>query len=624
MFSSHNTYLTKEAIAGRMLRTAAEFWELDNANIDNFDPLIRLLIEACAVELYRIDNEMLSLQRTMTERLAGLLIPEVHIEPSPAHGILHASAVDTHLAVTKESQFLHKKEQISSTADAAKLHTDIFFAPAGKYKAVSADVKVIATAHGIYKVDNTQHKMQIGGHTALPQQCVWIGIDAKPGQNLSDIALFFDLKTTKDKERYLRMLSYSTCQYNGKPVSLFRGIHAPGYKQKNDRFEYSFDELYIDNKLENDVNKIYAHHFLTLEGSEQLQHINSGDLTRFPAEWTDAATNPAVQQLQQNLLWLKLELPAEYTHTIIDDLHISINCFPVVNKHLNYKSHRLNSYFNIIPLISEEQFFAINSVEGIHTGRAGRADYVCYPFDKYVQGDEGTYTVRSGDLERFDSRNASEYLNYLVELLRDESRAFSAFGHDALISIIKDLNQNIETIAQKVKQNASLLQTTPTYLLINPRTQGDTIFVYYWTSNGTEANKVRRGTRLDLHDGQNFKKDGIVLMTETSGGKDRLKNTEILKAFKSVLLSRNRLVTAADIKAFCFSFLLDKARDVEVSKGVAVSALPGQGLIPVVDIRITPGAHLTVEEWDHIRTELKSLLTEMSAVDINYAIQIGQ
>ena len=94
MFNPDNNHLTKEAIASRMFRNAARFWGLNDTNMDNFDPLVRLLIEACAVEIYRLDNEMASLQRTMTERLAGLLIPEVHIQPRPAHAIIHAAAVD--------------------------------------------------------------------------------------------------------------------------------------------------------------------------------------------------------------------------------------------------------------------------------------------------------------------------------------------------------------------------------------------------------------------------------------------------------------------------------------------------------------------------------------------------
>ena len=62
---------------------------------------------------------------------------------------------------------------------------------------------------------------------------------------------------------------------------------------------------------------------------------------------------------------------------------------------------------------------------------------------------KGTYTLRTGDVERFDSRNAMEYMNYLLELLRDESSAFAALGQDFVASQIKELNQNIAQLEQK-------------------------------------------------------------------------------------------------------------------------------------------------------------------------------
>ena len=70
--------LTKEAIASRMFRNAAQIWDYNDTDLDSFDPLVRLLIEACAVEIYNINHEIANVQERMLERLAKLLTPEVN------------------------------------------------------------------------------------------------------------------------------------------------------------------------------------------------------------------------------------------------------------------------------------------------------------------------------------------------------------------------------------------------------------------------------------------------------------------------------------------------------------------------------------------------------------------
>ncbi len=629
MFNRDQTHLSKEAIASRMFRNAARFWGLNDTNMDNFDPLVRLLIEACAVEVYRIDNEIASLQRVMTERLAGLLIPEVHIQPRPAHAVVHAASSDDFMYVAMESQFLHQKRIASVVNGPLDSSLDVFFSPAGRFKTIAGDIRIMASGSNVYRINELQQKetfLKTAPGRPLPSRVLWIGIDAGRSLDLTDLSLFFDLKNTPDKGRYLSMLRHLRCSCNGQPVRLSHGLSETIFEDHSLPFEDALEELYINRRLEKQVARLYADHFLTItaEGNDHLKQPDASLLSRYPAEMEEFLGPPELSQLQDRLLWLKLELPAEFNVQVLDDLGVCINCFPIVNRRLNEINYRLNSYFNIIPLLTDEQFFAVKSVEGTVSSAGGRSDYVYYPFDQYTEGDKGIYTVRSGDLERFDSRNAAEYLNYLVELLRDESRAFAAFGQEFMPSAIKDLNQNIGLIEQKIRQNLHLLQTSPSYLLINPMQEGDTIFVQYWTCNGEAGNGIRSGSAMDLYEGASFRKESLVLMTQTSGGMDKLKNTEILTAFKSVLLSRNRVVTAVDVKNFCAAYLQDKASDIRVERGVGISPMPGQGLMPVVKVLIRPGLTASPDlDWERLKLELAAELQHASAPDMNFSVSIA-
>ena len=629
MFNTTHANLSKETIASRMFRNAARLWGLNDTNMDNFDPLVRLLVEACAVEIYRIDNEIASLQRVMTERLAGLLIPEVHIHPRPAHAVVHATSTDDASYISLESQFLFQKRVASVPNGPLDKNMDILFSPVGRQKTIAADVQMIATGTNVYKLSALQQKetfLRTQPGQPIPPQTIWIGINAAAQQDLTDVSFFFDLKNTPGKAQYLSMLGHAKCYCNGREVQLTKGLSTRNSEDGGLKFEDALEELYINRRLEKMVTRIYSNHFLTISPDEEaLSNIGISDLQNYPREFEDYLGTAGLSQLSKKMLWFRFVLPPEFTTLVLEDLTISTNCFPIANRQLNRINYRLNSYFNIIPLLTEQQFFAVRSVEGTKVGPEGRGDYVYYPFDQYDKQERGQFSVRTGDIERFDSRNAAEYLNYLVELLRDESSAFAAFGQDFMSSTIKDLNQNIGLIEQKIKQNTSLLHSSPSYLLINPLEENDTIFVQFWTCSGEQGNNIRSGSKMILFEGQSFRGDTIALMTQTTGGMDKLKNTEILTSFKSVLLSRNRIVTATDIRNFCFAYLQNKVVDVKVSKGVGVSPQPNQGLMPVVNVQLIPNSQIEISdlEWESTKAELMAELQNGSAIQSNYSISIG-
>ena len=88
-----NSTYNKEIIAARMLKHAARYWGHNDAELDNFDPLVRVLIESCALELYKINNEISTVQERMLEKLARLLTPEVYTAAKPSHAIIHLSLI---------------------------------------------------------------------------------------------------------------------------------------------------------------------------------------------------------------------------------------------------------------------------------------------------------------------------------------------------------------------------------------------------------------------------------------------------------------------------------------------------------------------------------------------------
>src|SRR5690606_12749061 len=110
---------------------------------------------------------------------------------------------------------------------------------------------------------------------------------------------------------------------------------------------------------------------------------------------------------------------------ILIDLFVSINAFPVINRKLKDFFHRLKGVTNIIPFTTEsyEYFLSVHSLRD-----STEKSYRQIPFTTDDQEMIGTYSIRQSGTERIDPRASKEYLKYVVDLVRDESAAFSSYG----------------------------------------------------------------------------------------------------------------------------------------------------------------------------------------------------
>src|SRR5688572_28614470 len=104
-------------------------------------------------------------------------------------------------------------------------------------------------------------------------------------------------------------------------------------------------------------------------------------------------------------------------------------------------------------------------------------------------------------MERFDKRNAQEIINYLLQLLRSESSAFSAYGQEFVAALLKEMNQRIALLEQKVKASMRNILETPHYIIVKPTENTEFMYVQYWTTMAEAANNIRSGTELQQHSG---------------------------------------------------------------------------------------------------------------------------
>ena len=88
-------FFSKENIRNRLIRQSAELWGIDESELANFDPLVRLLLESTSVEIEKIGREIQGSETRLMERIAEVLCPGAVNLPQPARAIAQATPMET-------------------------------------------------------------------------------------------------------------------------------------------------------------------------------------------------------------------------------------------------------------------------------------------------------------------------------------------------------------------------------------------------------------------------------------------------------------------------------------------------------------------------------------------------
>jgi hypothetical protein len=308
---------------------------------------------------------------------------------------------------------------------------------------------------------------------------------------------------------------------------------------------------------------------------------------------------------------------------VLQDVSCVSNGFPVMNAQLHQTYHRLQELINIVPLTSDNAFLDLEEVRNDN-------DSPLYPSSSKHSDEPSLVLLRNGGVGRFDEREAASFLDYLLQLLRDEQAAFSALGKDMVSTELKQLRQSINKLEQQLSQRHLLREPKP-YLIVRKLQEKDVhhLSIRFWSTAGADANQIRPGTLLSLYKGEALMNNEVILITSTIGGRDKLNATESVKAYKSALFSRERLVTEEDIRAFCRYQVGEDVQQVNVQHGTTI--LPGerQGFSRTIDVSvvITNRLYQQLLQNGEIGTrtkQLEILLRERSVTLTPYRVFLNQ
>ncbi len=239
--------------------------------------------------------------------------------------------------------------------------------------------------------------------------------------------------------------------------------------------------------------------------------------------------------------------------------------------------------------------------------------------------DEEGFYLRQGGIARFDSRDAVEMIQNLIYLVRDERAGFSVLGTDMIASELKQLEQIITRLQNRIDAS-SIGREAGSYLLLQCKSDYERANIRFWTTNGEEANNIRPDSRLSLQRGGEIDGNSIVFVTNTQGGRQKLSGDQKMNKLRRLVLSRGRVVTREDIKVLCFEEFGSELERVNITKGNIIDPDPGKGFIRCIDIRLTlkKGIKAGAEEQIQKAEALKVRLVQQSANLLPYRVILNQ
>jgi hypothetical protein len=601
----------KERIKDRMLKTAARLWGYPDAEVEtSFDPVVQLLLEACASELEKISGEVDVSHARLVERLAQIMMPEPITSSQPAYGILHAIATEPVADIHADHQFYHHTK--SGTQN-----RDLFFAPVTSHRLFRGQVQYMAIGNKLYETRDHWFKEQILQGQAFPDMApnhLWIGVALEDvPHSWEGMSFFFDLRNIHQQEMFYHYLPLAKV-FSGNRELMVKG----GYHHSRTVAEEETDNMIqvaVNNnsRYSQHILQRFRRHFLTITDTQPpLASRTPEALTRIFGQDTT--------RLNKEVHWLRIEFPEALHHTLLEDLYCSINCFPVINKKNNEQSMKLNRYLNIIPLQTPDIFFDIKRVYDLEG-----TDYYVRNFSTAGQMQEGELVIRSSGIGRFDTREAKEVIAYLVEVIRDESSLFEEVKNDFVTNRMRELHQLIASLEEQLQPGAN--KGNIPYVMVKPKENAEYIFLEFYSTNGTAANNIRMGTRLLEYGSINTRPNSITLLSNTQGGKDRLNIDEKINLYRSHLLSHNRVVTPEDIKALCRTIFGREMKSAAVVKGMALQPGMNAGYSRTLDIRVSlfqqteryPAANL-----QYMKEELLLQLEEKSSNTFPFRVFVNE
>lgn len=577
---------SRETIKARLLQNATKLWGVKSPQ--SLDPFVKLLVDAFSTEVFKANNEIQNVNSRLLERLAKMLTPTKYTHPSPAHAIAFYSPKEDTELLMDFTEFNFKKNVNSYVKTQSDNQIEIPFTPIDTIQTVKAQILTMIVGNTCYSFDENLSRIPI---SRIPNRVedfrkITIGIDFSQynaGKLPEKLSLFCSNVAFEHIDYVFRLLPHIKVSSNGNPLRISQGLSYAESK-KLEGFQDVFREQSLRFKITEDIKNIYNSKFIEIENITNNLLLEKGLYPKELGHLKDQT--PALDDLVKNhsILWLTFEFPPQFTDQILDNFSFALNAFPIYNRGWKKTEYVLDITGNNIPLETTkwEHFLY---VEEVSDGQG--KNYEEIPFTPHNSLKKGLYTVRKGGMERFSKRNAIDMMINVLEMTRDEVAAFAVFNRDKVKDSITEISDKMKGMVKAVQNADKDMHADVNYVIIEPLGSTAHTFAAFWIAFGDLANNVRPGTVLTSQS----KSQNITLLTETNGGGVEQKNSDTIQAYRYALMTRDKIISLEDVKAYCEMFMKEDLKSIKVSRGTIISDKPKEGFVKTIDIHIVPHSY---------------------------------
>ena len=396
-----------------------------------------------------------------------------------------------------------------------------------RYPAAQSRREIYVCDDLLYRIAPTLEKTMIArAETRMPPRTVWLGMAVDESiSDLEDFSFYLDFPNLTESYEYLLLLPCTEWSVEGKTVVMEGGIHEKTTIQKEPTRAF-FQDYDVMSVIDKEVMDIYSKHFLKVSQSFPLDGSCRKNL---PDTLRSCFKEAVLEKMQDKLVWVKIQFPAHFTAEVLEELHAGINIVPVENKTLHEQTTTLEETFRVIPLRTGS-YESLLSVHSVKDSDGKNYHELLYPAKDSTES-YGTYSIRKGGCERFDSRSAKELLGYLSDLLDDETHAFNAVSSIKLQALTIQMEQLMAQMKQTA-DNMNEFRETPYYLMIDELSGKGQITVKYWTTNCEVGNRIQAGVNLSPNATTYLDPKTLALVSTTYGGKQAPQNRERIDIYK--------------------------------------------------------------------------------------------
>jgi hypothetical protein len=588
------------SIKERLQRRAMGLWGI--ADRDKVDPVVDMLLDVFAYELKRVNDEIKVSDGKLLERLSRILVDDKWSLPTPSHALLKMVPLQDELEINRKTQFYHSKMELGETKD-------VFFTPMSTHTLLGGFVRCIAYGDELFLRDedaSVDHSLSCLKDKRFDDHTIWVGIRADKkvleGQEKLPICL---LLKDSELDSHLKTVQVSDVKGNVLPM-----------ENSKAESEYPEQEHYF-----NRVRRYYQNYLYDIDLREaEKEQVNISEQFKELFDQID------IEEYDEELFWVKVKLPVTFDRAELEKLEINLNVFPIVNRRFVYKQHSLerNGRLVSLPTDLEGYDFFLNLERLLDDSGSSYSPVL----NSDINDLTGTYSLYFGNADRFDQRNAKGMLNRMIQAVREEGSAFSAIGYDLLNAHLKELSEKLDVLEKKVNVSYKNVigSVEKQYLVTEPHENTTFYECEFWKTSGNLANGIADKTYFNQYQSIDVQSNVISLQTETVGGIIRTTTKEKINSLRSGIITRDRIVSREDIKAFVKAMIGSTLEKVEVRSGVAISPKKKEGLVRTTHVTVTLSSKYSMNSENKKRMAqfIKSELEHRSVQSIPYQVQISE